>query len=160
MIPGQTVSVWWEEMLDRLWSRYCCWCIGGRQLSGNAAFPSSLRKPCRVIDTRMKEVETWTWITSVGKETEGTDRAERSGPDVLPRGWMSLGIFSLGMTEVCKITYGVERRNGKGLLALVCWCLEEAVRRKASNYARQACSPHKWVPLTTGRGGMLRVLGT
>lgn len=119
MIPRQTVCVWWEGMLDRLWIRYCCWCNGGRQLSGNATFPSSPRKPCRVIDTRVKEVETWTWITSFGKEAEKTDRAERSRPDVLPRGWMSLGIFSLGVTGVCKIMYGVERRNRKDCLH---WC--------------------------------------
>lgn len=97
----------------------------------------------------MKGVENWTWSTWATKEREKIDRAERSRPDVVPRGWTSLDIFSSCTTEVCKITYGVERRNGKRWLAAVCQCWEEPVRANTSLCTPQLplCSACKCLPL-------------
>lgn len=97
----------------------------------------------------MKGTENWTWSTWAAKEGEKIDRAERSRPDVVPRGWTSLDIFSSCTTEVCKIAYSVERRNKKRWLAAVCQCWEEPVRANTSLCTPQLllCSVCKCLPL-------------
>lgn len=97
---------------DRLWIRYCCWCNRGRQLSENANSTSWSNQKilCSVIETELKGAESWAWNVRAGKKTK-IDRAERSRPDFAPRDWRSLNIFSLRVTGVCEMAFGMGRRS-------------------------------------------------